>query len=1252
MIGAGAIGVFVGNNIAGYAIKRGLDNLIKDRQTFENRLAKVIDKTIDEYDKKYTYRADNKFPFFKSQVFIDELINFRIFHKVGYVFNLSRIQEELNKNPNIISISEDQLNQFLDLFISNANSDEYLSTLEIREYYKEEIFEISAEVTKLTRLISEFNEGMITLLEGEYIRELTEFLADIESFKPSSALRKIEALEAELIKNNKFVSESLKARLYYIKALCSVELHNSIEANKLFIKAYKLETGNTFYRQRACYSYFILKDTTWLTLCEEILRTEDYDPYAWAAKCMNNSISDVLVFIEKSVPRIVRQDSLFRRIIFNYCFNYLPDLVPELIEIFPFNETLKSLPDTITYQNIHHWILISNISNSLIFGLINIPFTGIIDHDERLSFWIALSDQILSRIKNTEVEDQFNLMYFMNLWLKSEISGNEISIELFRSIFNSLKQKDQFRAFLYANTLQKKGFVDEALATIRSFSNIFDINLLSLKAFCYLRKQDADNFIQTVREYLSGSTEINDLNIYATLNLLHLVAVLPDNPNGLIEILESLSTTDNSYLKLCSLLLKSQNKSTDRKQVREETDALDEELLADPIIAFFIAEIYFNICEYKSCVNTIKLYLDESVPSRDFSLYITALDQLKTEGQLELLRVLKIWRTNNFPFDERLIRLELDLNQLINNWIEIEIIAEYGLNVQPANEAFITIYAISLNINKQNDKLAEIIPIIGALVFTDTNFALKVANVLLQHQYYQESLDIVYSQAKDATNLVARLNYIHLTSQMPEGFLKDFEEVKVGTHLKYSVDGIKAIVPINDKNSKESKLLREAIGRKKGETFTLITPISRRPNQVILIRIMDKYLSLFEEILQQAENPHSGLGLEMANFDGYSKENIEKFLIDMLGVSGEETKNIREKNFLEYASGIISFSQLARSNFDFNFIATYYNLTESQKSCYNIAPTKYYANRIDLIHDKIVIDIPTGILFYELSKQIPLTFGKFIVPPSLISEINHQIHKAESEINSKMSITVETSRIIPILYSDEFHQQRIAHFNSILLWFTDNCIQEEPVEKIDLIRQLRENERFEPSFNYIVDLLVLSRRDNYIMLTDDSFFFQLIPPVSGETISSELYLTAKYPSDIDEIYSFLLEKRFKGLTLNRNVLLKAYSSQSKPNKSNIWPQTLDNLSLRLSFKPATLVECVMFLKDHSLSKIITPDKYRFDAINLFTSLLISIPNPAIFRFLVDQINETFKLLPQQKQITQDALFLALKILNSGDDYKA
>ena len=69
MISVTSLAVFVGKNIAGYAIKRGLDNQLKDRQTFENRLAKVIDETIEEYDKTYTIAADNKFPFFKINHF-------------------------------------------------------------------------------------------------------------------------------------------------------------------------------------------------------------------------------------------------------------------------------------------------------------------------------------------------------------------------------------------------------------------------------------------------------------------------------------------------------------------------------------------------------------------------------------------------------------------------------------------------------------------------------------------------------------------------------------------------------------------------------------------------------------------------------------------------------------------------------------------------------------------------------------------------------------------------------------------------------------------------------------------------------------------------------------------------------------------------------------------------------------------------------------------------------------------------------
>ena len=210
-----------------------------------------------------------------------------------------RLQEELNKNPRIITPSADQIDKFYSLFVSRVDSDEYLSSLEIKEFYKEEIFVISAEVSKLTRLLSEYHEGMISLLVGEYQRELNESLADIELFKPNSAIRKIETLEAELLKNNKFVSEPLKARFYFIKALCLAELHQSEEAHKLFIKAYKHEIGNSIYRQRACYSYFFLKDLTWSILCDEILKTEDYDPYAWAAKSLNSVDSEMISYIRK-----------------------------------------------------------------------------------------------------------------------------------------------------------------------------------------------------------------------------------------------------------------------------------------------------------------------------------------------------------------------------------------------------------------------------------------------------------------------------------------------------------------------------------------------------------------------------------------------------------------------------------------------------------------------------------------------------------------------------------------------------------------------------------------------------------------------------------------------------------------------------------------------------------------------------------------------------------------------------------------
>ena len=104
--------------------------------------------------------------------------------------------------------------------------------------------------------------------------------------------------------------------------------------------------------------------------------------------------------------------------------------------------------------------------------------------------------------------------------------------------------------------------------------------------------------------------------------------------------------------------------------------------------------------------------------------------------------------------------------------------------VQPNNEAFIMMYVIALNINEKPDEIAKILPAIANLNFTNSDFALRIVNVLLHRQYFQESLDLIYSQAKDSTNLLARVNYIHFTSQIPEGYLKELDEVEVGSYLK------------------------------------------------------------------------------------------------------------------------------------------------------------------------------------------------------------------------------------------------------------------------------------------------------------------------------------------------------------------------------------------------------------------------------------------------------------------------------------
>ena len=164
-----SIGIFVATKIASYAISKRLDKLFTNRNTFERRLAKVIDRSIDEYHNTFPIPdEDGKFAFYKSQLFVEELLKLRFFGDTAYKVDKSTIIKQISKNKNIILPTREQLSDFLEIFEKHRRADDELKNLEIEKNYKEQIFRNTDKLDQIIELLEQYGG-----IAGSLPKELT-----------------------------------------------------------------------------------------------------------------------------------------------------------------------------------------------------------------------------------------------------------------------------------------------------------------------------------------------------------------------------------------------------------------------------------------------------------------------------------------------------------------------------------------------------------------------------------------------------------------------------------------------------------------------------------------------------------------------------------------------------------------------------------------------------------------------------------------------------------------------------------------------------------------------------------------------------------------------------------------------------------------------------------------------------------------------------------------------------------------------
>lgn len=202
-----AAALYLADKLVSVGLEKGLDEIISiGKNTFAQELEKVIFETIAEYKKLYPVEENGaQFPFYDSQILLQELLQFQVFHK-SHKINQKTLEQALSKNSNIISPQTKEIEAFLCLFNEKVKSNTNLKNLAIEEDYKEEIFRIAEEFCKLLQKLSQMEAKLDLVLEG---------VTNLNENRTSQSASKI--IFEEYINSLKHVSSETtpKSQFYY-----------------------------------------------------------------------------------------------------------------------------------------------------------------------------------------------------------------------------------------------------------------------------------------------------------------------------------------------------------------------------------------------------------------------------------------------------------------------------------------------------------------------------------------------------------------------------------------------------------------------------------------------------------------------------------------------------------------------------------------------------------------------------------------------------------------------------------------------------------------------------------------------------------------------------------------------------------------------------------------------------------------------------------------------------------------------------
>ena len=1237
----------VASSILSKALTWGLGEIFKSELTdYEIELSKVIQKSIEEYENLYPIEETDKIPFYTSEVLVNEFFRFRFTSKL----NEEAIHTAIKEDERIISPSHEQLLKFFEIFDKIIQVSDKLKKLNIESNYKEEIFNISDNLTELKgtvlRSVSEIKTQINTLsltanIIEEWSKQLDEILENLKQFKPFTAQERLKKLEKRIADAGIEADKKIFSKLYFLQAKCleQMEVKNiSEEEPLLLIKAYKYNNGNEEYKAYAALGYYLLGDKlTASELGEELLLDDKFNLHGWIIRCFLKE--DNFKAVLEKVPQIVKAKNLFKLYFFRWLFHH--KYIQKISEFeslgLGFDIDTLEMP-SINYLNRNYSLVKSQYLLSKYYEQQQIFNSALYlpsaKKDAGYVYANKILKEVLQIIKGSEIEknhDYYAFQFYCSCLILDENIENVFKME---EVFNRLEDKTTDTVIRMAqayNLLDDDSATRKAIKILEEFGEEQNEIIIVFNLINYSIVKDQDKVEKQFTKYINFHTVLNRdfvLNVISfirkgqmvfTQSMLEKLEEIIQSKNFESDILKQIFQTclyvafgigfpsDNVFYKhLCI--------------TEKHIDPEDEELI------IHLAYGFAHIGKWDKAANFLKDKINFDAPSELYKVYCKIL--YKVNGyKPELLEHLKKWRTS-FPIDYELLELELYFAELRKNWKEVVTIAKAGIEMFPQSEKFICYLFIGMRESMDIQGIRDKSKLVENKIFAEETYGIVISEALLRAGLNEQALELLYKQASDKRNTKSRQSYITLSIKFPPELLIDYEVADIGTFVKYEINNEINIIPITEENKGEL-VPNILLGKKVGQSFSYKKPVMDVLESGRILRVSNKYLSLFEEIMIDAAKPLSGMEIQVMHFDDNSIESLNKVLTENFGIQGSLEKERVEEEFEKYYSGIISFTDITSSVFRRDFIDAYFTLANKDSKLFRAVSPALSSNMRMSKDTKYILDFTSLCLFFELSKDLNIVFTRKFVISALLK--NAVVKKLEEERNSpktELSLSITMDSVRPTFYHEDFQEKRIEHFQFLLDWINENCDVVDVPERFNLIMGLNEDIKSDFFLQLLIENKLLAEKENHILLTNDFIYYRQFH-CSSNIVISPLHFLNKYHEDKNkEIVEFLLYHNYIGIKISSEVLSEELLKWLG-GKENRFLICLENMKYNWNPYNSHVSESIKFIKSLYLSSFLNNFTRRQIVATVFSNLLIGLP-PRISKLVPQIVNRELRLLPKQQ----------------------